>query len=191
MQLKNIEGEYIEADIVRYFKNDDVDYLIYSLNETDSSGYVRLYASKIIDDMACIISDSDEWQNITQIIKETVRNNRDGNELNIADLDEERLYDITLQDTRIFKLQGNLVTLLSENKRVEKLPVVESEEVEEEIDGLEEIIEENIDYEQMYKNQLEKYNLLQERIIELEEENEKQKSKLDKIKDLLETIDED
>jgi len=191
MQLKNIEGEYIEADIVRYFKNDDVDYLIYSLNETDSSGYVRLYASKIIDDMACIISDSDEWQNITQIIKETVRNNRDGNELNIVDLDEERLYDITLQDTRIFKLQGNLVTLLSENKKVEKLPVIESEEVEEEIDGLEEIIEENIDYEQMYKNQLEKYNLLQERIIELEEENEKQKSKLDKIKDLLETIDED
>jgi len=180
MQLKNINGEYLEADIVRYFKNNEIDYLIYSLGETDEAGYVRLYASKIVDDKACIISDSEEWQNITQIIKETVRNNRDGNELELVDLNENNLYNITLQDTRIFKLQGNLVTLLSENKHVE-------EEIQEEIsEEIEEIIEENIDYEELYKKQLEKCDLLQSRIYSLEEENEKYKSKLETIKDLLE-----
>lgn len=180
MQLKNINGEYLEADIVRYFKNNETDYLIYSLGETDEAGYVRLYASKIVDDKACIISDSEEWQNITQIIKETVRNNRDGNELELVDLNENNLYNITLQDTRIFKLQGNLVTLLSENKHVE-------EEIQEEIsEEIEEIIEENIDYEELYKKQLEKCDLLQSRIYSLEEENEKYKSKLETIKDLLE-----
>lgn len=187
MQLKNINGEYIEADIIRYFENDNNEYLIYSLGETDESGYVRLYASKIIDDIACIISDMEEWQNITQIIKETVRNNRDGNELELIDLNENKLYDITLQDTRIFKLQGNLVTLLSENKNVKEEP----EKVQEEIEGLvEEIIEENLDFEEMYKEQLEKNNSLQNKINELEEELNNYKSKINSIKDLLEeTID--
>lgn len=185
MQLKNVNGEYIEADIIRYFRNNESDYLIYSLGETDEAGYVRLYASKIIDNRACIISDSDEWQNITQIIKETVRNNRDGNELNLVDLNEDKLSDIILQDTRIFKLQGNLVTLLSENKNVIiEEPVVEEEpEIE---DELEEIIEENLDFEAMYSEQVEKCSSLQTRIDSLEKEIEQYKEKIEKIKELLE-----
>jgi len=191
MQLKNINGEYIEADIVRYFENNDNEYLIYSMGETDESGYVRLYASKIIDKIACIISDTEEWQNITQIIKDTVRNNRDGNELDLIDLNEDRLYDITLQDTRIFKLQGNLVTLLSENKNVkEDIKEVEEPEVEEVEDMVEEIIEENLDFEQMYKDQIEKNSSLQQQINELEEKVQNYENKINNIKDLLEeTID--
>lgn len=190
MQLKNINDEYIDATIVRYFETENGQYLIYSLGETDESGYVRLYASKIVDDVACIISDTEEWQNITQIIKETVRNNRDGVELELVDLNEDKLYDITLQDTRIFKLQGNLVTLLSENKNVkEEIEEVEEPELEQ-YDLVEEIIEENLDFEQMYKEQLEKNGSLQTKINELEEELDGYKSKINNIKELLEeTID--
>lgn len=186
MQLKNMNGEYIEADIIRYFENDDNEYLIYSLGETDEAGYVRLYASKINDGIANIIADAEEWQSVTQIIKETVRNNRDGNELELTDLNEDRLYDVTLQDTRIFKLQGNLVTLLSENKNVkEETPTFE--ELTEEVDELDdEIIEETIDFEVMYKDQLEKNMSLQNRINELEEEVNTYKNKINNIKDLLE-----
>lgn len=189
MQLKNINNEYIDADIVRYFKLNEVEYLIYSLGETDEAGYVRLYASKIIDDKACIISDADEWQNITQLIKETVRNNRDGNELGIDDLNENKLYDIVLQDTRIFKLQGNLVTLLSENKNVKEIePEVE---VEEEIeDSYDEIIEENIDYEEMYKQQLERNEILHNQITELETKMQRYESKFESIKEIIEAINE-
>lgn len=181
MQIKNINNEYIDADIIRYFKNDDTDYLIYSLGETDEAGYVRLYASKIVNDKACIISDVEEWQAITQIIKETVRNNRDGQELNLIDLNEENLKYVTLQDTRIFKLQGNLVTLLAENKNV----VDEEPEIEQELET-EEIIEENLDFEAMYTEQIERCNALQAKLDLLEEENEKYREKLEKLKEILE-----
>ena len=116
--LKNIDDENINADIIRYFTNNDNEYLIYSLNEIDGSGYTKLYASKIIGRKACIISDEDEWNLTREIIKDIVRSNRDGSSLNIIDLNEESLNDILLQSSRLFKLQGNLVNLLSENKTI-------------------------------------------------------------------------
>lgn len=178
MKIKNINDEFIDAEIIRYFNSEGTEYLIYSLGETDESGYIKLYASKIISDQACIITDNDEWDLIKQLIKEIVRNNRDGNELNIVDLDEEKLFDIELKDTRVFKLQGNLVTLLSENKKVLKHAAIE--------DDAEEIIEENLDYEVLYNEQTEKNKELQDEIDNLKNEIDNYKEKMSKIKDLLE-----
>lgn len=182
MRIKNINDDYLDIEVIRYFTNNDNEYLIYSLNEADEAGYIKLYASKISQDKACIITDNDEWDLIKQIIKEVVRNNRDGQELSVIDLDEDRLLDITLQDTRVFKLQGNLVTLLSENKKVLKHVAIE-DELEDEIQD--EIIEENIDYEVLYNEQLNKNNELQNEIDNLQNEIERYKDKLSNIKDLL------
>lgn len=179
MRIKNINEEYLDIEVIRYFTSNENEYLIYSLNETDEAGYIKLYASKISQDKACIITDNDEWDLIKQIIKEIVRNNRDGQELSIIDLDEERLLDITLQDTRVFKLQGNLVTLLSENKNVIKHVSLEEDEIQDEI------IEENLDYEVLYNEQLNKNNELQNEIEVLQQEIDKYKEKLSNIKDLL------
>ena len=107
--MKNINGEDIEIEVVRYFTNNDVEYLIYSLNEIDGAGYTKLYSSKIIGNKASIISDEEEWTFIKEIIKQVVKNNRDGSPLDIIDLNENNLKDVTLVDTRVFKLQGNLV----------------------------------------------------------------------------------
>lgn len=119
-KIKNASNETIGIEVIRYFTNNNIEYLIYSLNEIDESGYTKLYASKIIGTMACIIDDNEEWNLIKLIIKEIVKSNRDGSKLNVIDLDEENLNDIILQDTRVFKLQGNLVNLLSENRNVLK-----------------------------------------------------------------------
>ena len=183
MRIKNINDEFIDIEVIRYFRDNENDYLIYSVNETDESGYIKLYASKIIDSKACIIVDNDEWDFVKQVIKEIVRNNRDGNELNISDLDEKKLEDIVLQDTRIFKLQGNLVTLLSENKNI-----ISEEEIEEEQEEVvqEEIIEENLDYEKLYNDQLEKNNLLQSEIESLKQELSKHQDRITQIKAILE-----
>ena len=156
MRIKNINEEFIDIEVIRYFTNNDNEYLIYSLNEADEAGYIKLYASKIIQDKACIITDNEEWDLIKQIIKEVVRNNRDGQDLSIIDLDEDKLLDITLQDTRVFKLQGNLVTLLSENKKVLKHAAV-----------------------------LDTNNDLQNEIDNLQQEIDKYKEKISNIKDLL------
>lgn len=126
--IKNIDDENLEVEVIRYFINNDIKYLIYSLNEIDSQGYTRLYASKIVDNKAIIITDDEEWDLIRQIIKQIVKNNRDGSNLEIVDIDEAELRDITLLDARLFRLQGNLVNLLSENKNFVKSSTADLED---------------------------------------------------------------
>ena len=178
-KIKNIDDEHIDVEVIRYFLNNDIEYLIYSLNEIDESGYTKLYASKIIGSKACIITDNDEWNIIKEIIKEIVRCNRDGSELNVIDLNEDNLDDIILQDTRVFKLQGNLVNLLSENKKVNKPIVNEDEEIFEEVkeEVKEEVVEE--DYEELYNIELNKNK-------ELEKQLNEYKQIIDKIKEIVE-----
>ena len=173
--IKNINEEKIDVEIIRYFINNDTEYLIYSLNEIDNSGYTKLYASKIIGNKACIITDEEEWNLIKNIIKEIVRNNRDGSELSIIDIDENNLDDILLQDTRVFKLQGNLVNLLSENKKV-----FNKQEEKEEIEEIE------LNYEDLYKESIEKIKKLEETIDELNKKIADYKIIVDKIKKIVE-----
>ncbi len=180
--LKNIDNEKLDVEVIRYFINNNNEYLIYSLNEIDDSGYTKLYASKIIGTKACIITDDDEWNIIKQIIKEIVRNNRDGSELSVIDIDENNLDDVILQDTRVFKLQGNLVNLLSENKKVaksENKEVVESS-YEEELEDIE------INYEEMYKSSLEKIEELVKQNESLTDKLAQYQSIIDKIKEMVE-----
>jgi len=107
-------------------------------------------------------------------------------------LNENNLNDIILNDTRVFKLQGNLVNLLSENKKVKEEII--QEPVTEEIDDdfqeftqptieplLETIEEEPIDYEQMYNDLLVENQKLKQEIESLKE----LQGKIDKIKEIL------
>ena len=114
--------------------------------------------------------------------KEIVRNNRDGSELSVIDIDENNLDDVILQDTRVFKLQGNLVNLLSENKKVaksENKEVVESS-YEEELEDIE------INYEEMYKSSLEKIEELVKQNESLTDKLAQYQSIIDKIKEMVE-----
>ncbi len=181
-KIKNTNGDNVDLEVIRYFINNDTEYLIYSLNETvglgDDVGYTKLYASKIIGTKACIITDNDEWNLVKEIIKDIVRCNRDGRELNIVDLNEDNLDDIVLQDTRVFKLQGNLVNLLSENKKIKDEITFIPEDVE---TASEEIEDVDLDYEQLYKHELDKNK-------QLEIENESLKSQLNDLKEIIDRV---
>lgn len=189
--MKNVNGENIEIEVIRYFTNNDIEYLIYSLNEIDASGYTKLYASRIIGNNASIITDDEEWTLIKEIIKQIVKNNRDGSPLEIIDLNEKRLNDVVLVDTRVFRLQGNLVNLLAENKNVKEEEVEEQElvnEIEEQelVDEIEEpefetLEEDPIDYEELYNNLLLENEELKEQLKNTKELQEK----IDKIKEIL------
>ena len=144
-KIKNTTNDFTDVEVIRYFINNDTEYLIYSLNEIDESGYTKLYASKIIGTKACIITDNEEWTLIKEIIKEIVRNNRDGSELNIVDLDESSLDDI--------------------NDKIEEV---------------------SLDYEELYKEQIEKNKELELEIDSLEEQIDKYKELIDKIKEIVE-----
>ncbi len=173
--IKNVNKDDISIEVIRYFVNNDIEYLIYSLNETDSSGYTKLYASKIIGNKACIITDEEEWNIIKKIIKEIIKNNRDGESLSVIDLNESNLDDIYLQDTRVFKLQGNLVNLLSDNKKIEQKN-----------NDLDEIEEIDLNYEELFKNEQEKNKKLELELESLKEEFTKYKEIFDKIKEIVE-----
>lgn len=173
--IKNVNKDDISIEVIRYFVNNDIEYLIYSLNETDSSGYTKLYASKIIGNKACIITDEEEWNIIKKIIKEIIKNNRDGESLSVIDLNESNLDDIYLQDTRVFKLQGNLVNLLSDNKKIEQKN-----------NDLDEIEEIDLNYEELFKNEQEKNKKLELELESLKEELNKYKETFDKIKEIVE-----
>ena len=173
--IKNVNKDDISIEVIRYFVNNDIEYLIYSLNETDSSGYTKLYASKIIGNKACIITDEEEWNIIKKKIKEIIKNNRDGESLSVIDLNESNLDDIYLQDTRVFKLQGNLVNLLSDNKKIEQKN-----------NDLDEIEEIDLNYEELFKNEQEKNKKLELELESLKEELNKYKEIFDKIKEIVE-----
>ena len=145
----------------------------------DEVGYVKLYASKIVDKHARIITDDDEWTFIKETIKDIVRNNRDGVSLDIIDLNENELEKIILEDNRIFKLQGNLVNLLMENKKVVSNDIYEEEAV-----NSEDVLIKD-DYETLYREMVTKNELLEQRINMLEEELKIYKQKLESIDDII------
>ena len=43
-------GQPREVDVVRYYKKNDTNYLMYTKNEIDDQGYVKLYAAKISEE---------------------------------------------------------------------------------------------------------------------------------------------
>lgn len=176
--IVNIQGSNLDCEVVRYFEKNNNKYLIYSLNEMDEVGYVKLYASKIIDNHARIIVDEDEWTFIKETIKDIVRNNRDGVSLDIIDLNENELDNIVLEDNRIFKLQGNLVNLLMENKKVFSNDIFEEAEIKEEV-----LIED--DYETLYQKMVTKNEILENKINTLEEELKTYKEKLESIDEII------
>lgn len=177
--MTNIQGSNLDCEIIRYFEKNNNKYLIYSLNEMDEVGYVKLYASKIVDKHARIITDDDEWTFIKETIKDIVRNNRDGVSLDIIDLNENELEKIILEDNRIFKLQGNLVNLLMENKKVVSNDIYEEEAV-----NSEDVLIKD-DYETLYREMVTKNELLEQRINMLEEELKTYKQKLESIDDII------
>ena len=177
--MTNIQGSNLDCEIIRYFEKNNNKYLIYSLNEMDEVGYVKLYASKIVDKHARIITDDDEWTFIKETIKDIVRNNRDGVSLDIIDLNENELENIVLEDNRIFKLQGNLVNLLMENKKVVSNDIYEEEAV-----NSEDVLIKD-DYETLYREMVTKNELLEQRINMLEEELKNYKKKLESIDDII------
>ena len=177
--ILTISGGELICKIVRFFKKNEITYLIYSCNEEDDAGYVKLYASKILDNRAKLVDDDEEWLGVKEIIKEVVRNNRDGLSSDIIDLDESMLDNIVLEDNRIFKLQNTLVNLFSENKKVTK-PTVESI-MDDPI--IEDFIEDSVqpDYKDLYEKAAERLLEMDQRIDLLEQEVNTYKDKLNKV----------
>ena len=117
-----INNENKTVQVVRYFENQDSRYLIYSLNEKDEQGYIKLYAVKVVESDGVLIGagiiDDNEWMNVKNIIKVIVKENKEGKPVSVRDLDVSKLVGFPINDGRIFKLGVELANMLSANQVV-------------------------------------------------------------------------
>ena len=119
IMIRDVEGKQINVNVVRYFRLNSMEYLIFSLNEVDEGGYVKLYVSKIINNIGQTISDDVEWNLIKDTIKTVIKSNKDNLPLPIIDLDVNVINNIQILDQKIFKLNDSLLQLLTANKKEE------------------------------------------------------------------------
>lgn len=116
--VRKADGESININVIRYFNLNNFSYLIFSLNEIDDGGYVKLYISKIVNGAGVTITDDVEWNLVKDTIKDIIKRNKDGIPNGINDLNENELMNIIISDQKVFKLNDSLLQLLSANKNV-------------------------------------------------------------------------
>ncbi len=117
--INNAQGESGIVNVVRYFQNNGKEYIIYSLNEVDESGYTRLYVTKLsgIDGMYTGETlDDTEWNEIKNLVKVIVKANKEGSPVPVQDLNPKKINNIMLKDKKVFKLNAPLVNDLRNNK---------------------------------------------------------------------------
>lgn len=119
MNIKDANNQMIEVFLVRYFKYKNTNYLIYTLNEVDEKGFIKLYLVKIMKQfnewIAKTIKDDEEWKRMQLIVKNILKEIKSGNIESFTDLDISDIQNIKVKEARYFKLDENLMKLLSNN----------------------------------------------------------------------------
>ena len=125
LNVKNSVGEQFTIAVIRYFKFNGLNYLIFTKNEVDEAGYQKLYISKVSNMVGNNIDDDIEWNLVRDTIKVIAKANKENTTLPVQDLDESEINGIQIIGQKPFKLTVSSVALLSANKKVEP-PVVSS-----------------------------------------------------------------
>ncbi len=96
------------ATKVRYFKYNNNSYFVYTLNEVDNEGYVKLYIKKIVGNEDVAIDDN-EWPTVKGIVQEVFREIKAGTHYCYEDLDLNKINEIMDTGSRIFRLKQVVV----------------------------------------------------------------------------------
>ena len=114
-------GERVEAEIVRYFDAYGKKYLVYTLNEKDEQGFVKLYVAKVDGAPKALvgefIGDDNEWSVLKGEFKKIIGENSDSGRTSANDMNPGDLENINVRGHRIIKLMESYVNLLGANKK--------------------------------------------------------------------------
>lgn len=197
-------GMETEAYKVRYINFNGNNYFIYTLNEIDNDGYVKLYLKKINGNEEEEISVL-EWDEVKNSIPKIVKEIRDENITSFKDLSMRNINEIMDGGYKVFKLKNNIVELITYiepiSEDVPKFEMNDEEDdeivrLEEDTPVIEEEVEEEIDLSQEKINALElEITKLKEYCIGLKKQNDvlrselnKSNTKLARLKSLLKDI---
>ena len=113
------DNSKMSVDLVRYFKFKNDYFLIYTMNEMDEKGYLKLYLVKIMEELgnpiAYTIKNDKEWTGMQNIIKKVLKEIKTNKKRNLVDLDYSGIQEIKIVNPRFFKLDPKLVDTLASN----------------------------------------------------------------------------
>ena len=113
------DNSKMSVDLVRYFKFKNDYFLIYTMNEIDEKGYLKLYLVKIMEELgnpiAYTIKNDKEWTGMQNIIKKVLKEIKTNKKRNLVDLDYSGIQEIKIVNPRFFKLDPKLVETLASN----------------------------------------------------------------------------
>lgn len=120
--ITNADNTRMNVDLVRYFKFKNDCYLIYTLNEIDEKGYLKLYLVKIMEELGFpvthSIKDDKEWSGMKAIIKKVIKEIKNNKRKLLEDLNYDNIQGIKIVEPRFFKLDQKLADILSSNYNV-------------------------------------------------------------------------
>lgn len=103
--------------VQRYFSNEDGSYLIYSQDESDSDGNVKIYVAKVVDNNQVIaINTPEEWDRVKKTIVGIINDNKEFTKLDVQDLDSKVLNNLEITDVRALRLPNAVMQYLSANQ---------------------------------------------------------------------------
>ena len=125
ISIYNANGFKSEVYLVRYFKLDYTNYLVYTVFERDEKGFIKLYLIKIMDELGkkvgISILEDEEWKNMQKVIKTVIKEIKDNKVETFEDLLTNGLEKVKVGEAKFFKLDQNLTDLLSAKGEVNAL----------------------------------------------------------------------
>lgn len=117
IEVLDEQGVNFEIQVIRFFEYNGNQYLIYTNNEKDEAGYVKLFLSKNENGFFVGVQDDNEWSKIKELIKVIVKEAKEGQLITAEDLDYFRIINQTILGAKPFKLTINVLEMLSANKK--------------------------------------------------------------------------
>lgn len=115
--ITNADNSKMTVDLVRYFKYKSDCFLIYTMGEIDEKNYLKLYLMRIMEELGFpvvqTIKNDADWANMQIIVKKVLKELKKGKKKSFEDLDYKEIDGIKVVNPRFFKLDHNLVALLS------------------------------------------------------------------------------
>lgn len=111
-----INGETVNVTVQRYFKLADQAYVIYSVDEEDADGNVKIFVAKVKgNEQVLPIETQEEWDSVKNAIIGIVNDNKECNKLQVEDLNYQLLENLEITDTRALRLPLAVMPYLSAN----------------------------------------------------------------------------
>ena len=105
------------VQVERYFLSHGNAYLIYSTNDKDVDGNVKIYVAKIDENQKVVtIDSSDEWDQIKKDIVNIVNDNKECCKLSVEDLDFSNLNNLEITSAKALRLPSAVMPYLSTNQ---------------------------------------------------------------------------